>query len=282
MSRRVRIERGSLAKSLALHSVAALAFAIAAVGLIAAAAVARKSVLPFGMLFGKLGTFYVLYYFFIYWAITGALHAVHYYREAQERQEKLMRERLEVLRSKLNPHFLFNTLNAISTLALQRDHERVAQSLGLVGDMLRASLDDNLPQEIPLAQELQLTDKYLAIESIRFGDRLRVERVVDPSSLAALVPSMLLQPLVENAIIHGVAAQPGDGWVRIEAKTAGGRLQLAVTDSGNGFSRSPRNGIGLRNTRERLETMYGSNHQLRTGTAGGGCVEVDIPLRSAL
>ena len=275
-SRRVRLERGRLSQTILLHSAVGLVFAVAAVSAIAVLMFVRKPILPFPMLFGKVGTFYVLFFFAIYWGIVGALHAAHYYREAQTRKEQLVRERLEVLRGKLNPHFLFNTLNAIATMALQRDHEGVAQSLGLVGDMLRASLDDSLPQEIPLARELELTDKYLAIQRIRFGERLRVEQHIDPASTRALVPSMLLQPLVENAIVHGVAARTGDGWVRIATNASNGQLVVRVSDSGGGFTSAPRNGIGLTNTRERLQTLYGAQHRFDTGER----VEISIPLRT--
>ena len=281
MSRRFRLERPFLRRRLPLHAVAGLAYALAAVMTIAALTVIRKPDLAFELMAWKLGTFYVLFYFAIYWAITGAIHAAHYHGESQAREERLVRQRLEVLRGKLNPHFLFNTLNAISTLALKRDHERVAQSLGLLGDMLRATLDDSLPQEIPLSRELDFMDKYLAIQAIRFGDRLRVERHIDARFLDALVPSMLLQPLVENAIVHGVAAKPGDGWVRIETTAVDGRLLLTVSDSGSGFAPAPGNGIGLANTRERLATLYGASHRmaLQSLQDAGARVEIEIPLR---
>ena len=277
MSRRFRIERGNLSRTLPLHALGGLLFSLGAISSIAFLVYVRKPQISFGLLFGKFGTFYALFYFAMYWGIAGAIHAALYYREAQLREEKLVRERLEVLRSKLNPHFLFNTLNAISTLALQRDHDGVAQSLGLVGDILRASLDDSLPQEIPLARELELTEKYLAIQRIRFGDRLRVERDIDPAALRALIPSMLLQPIVENAIVHGVGARPGEGWVRIEARAVDGQLLVRVSDSGGGFREVARNGIGLTNTRERLQTLYGAAHRFETGER----VEIAMPLREA-
>jgi two-component system, LytTR family, sensor kinase len=282
-SRRFRLARLNLRRRLPLHALAGLLFALGACCAIAALAVARKSDLHFETTVWKVGTFYLLFYFAIYWAITGAIHAAHYYGETQAREERLVRGRLEVLRSKLNPHFLFNTLNAISTMALQRDHERVTQSLGLLGDMLRATLDDTLPQEIPLARELDLTDKYLALQRIRFGDRLRVERQIDPGSLDALVPSMFLQPLIENAIVHGVGAKPGDGWVKIESRPVDGQLVVTVSDSGNGFAQTGGNGtgIGLANTRERLATLYGGAQklELQSVTGAGARVTIEIPLR---
>ena len=282
MSRHFRLEHGAMRRRLVLHAAAGLLFAFAAVAVVASLLAARSPV-GYLTLMGKLGTFYLLFYFALYWMIVGGLHAAHYYREAQAREERLVRERLELLRSKLQPHFLFNTLNAISTMALQRDHEGVAQSLGIVGDILRASLDDSMPQEIPLRRELELTDKYIAIQRIRFGERLRVERAVDPRSLDVLVPSMMLQPIIENAVVHGVGSKPGDGWVRIESSTANGRLLVSVSDSGEGFSPSPRNGIGLANTRERLQTIYGPNHHFEIGQSkqGGARVDITIPIRGS-
>jgi sensor histidine kinase YesM len=147
--------------------------------------------------------------------------------------------------------------------------------------MLRATLDDSLPQEIPLRRELELMDKYIAIQRIRFGERLRLERTVDPRSLDALVPSMFLQPLLENAVVHGVGAKPGEGWVKIETSASNGSLIITVSDSGEGFSTTPRNGIGLANTKERLQTIYGARHRFEiTKAPGGGArVEISIPMR---
>jgi hypothetical protein len=280
MSRRFRLEHGLIARRLLLHAAAGLLFAFVAVAGVAVL-IAVRSQIAYLTVLGKVGTFYLLFYFALYWTIVGAIHAAHYYREAQAREERLVRERLEVLRTKLNPHFLFNTLNAISTMALQRDHDGVAQSLGLVGDMLRATLDDSLPQEIPLRRELELMDKYIAIQRIRFGERLRLERTVDPRSLDALVPSMFLQPLLENAVVHGVGAKPGEGWVKIETSASNGSLIITVSDSGEGFSTTPRNGIGLANTKERLQTIYGARHRFEiTKAPGGGArVEISIPMR---
>jgi two-component system, LytTR family, sensor kinase len=282
MARRYRIARGQLG-NVAIHGVAAAFFAFVAVTLIAALIRMRTPSLSYAFLFVKVATFYWLYYFVVYWAIAGGAHAVHYYREAQARQLAFTRERLELLRGKLNPHFLFNSLNAISTMALQRDHAGVERSIGLIGEILRTTLDDTMPQEIPLARELALAEKYLALESVRFGDRLRIERSVEPATLDTLVPSMLLQPLLENAVIHGVGSKPGAGWVRIESVLENGHVRIAVSDSGSGFGAKPGNGIGLTNTRERLQTLYGGAQRLELGSVadGGAEVRIYIPARSA-
>ena len=281
MSRRFRIERRFIGRRLVAHMVAGLTFAVLAVAAIAWFLMMRNPAFNYPLAFGKVGTFYILFYLALYWTILGALHAIHYQRQAQTREEQLTRERLNLLRTKLNPHFLFNTLNAISTMSLQRNHDGVAESIGHMSDILRASLDESLPHEIPLRRELELIDKYVAIQRIRFGNRLRFDRAIDPQSLDVLVPSMLLQPIVENGIVHGVAAKPGAGWVRIESSRMNGHLHVVVSDSGTGFTPSPRTGLGLALTRERLATMYGDAHRLEIGSVpdGGARVEIVIPVK---
>ena len=275
MSRWFPLKRKRIGRPLLLHVIAGLVFGLGAVMIVAT--LFRSPRTPYLFMVGKVGTIYVIYYFALYWLVAGATHAINY----AQLEEQMMRDRLELLRSKLNPHFLFNTLNAISTMALQRDHAGVTQSLGLVGDILRASLDESQPHEIPLERELELAEKYLAIQRIRFGDRLSITRDIDPRSLDVLVPSMLLQPLIENAVVHGVAAKPGSGWVRIDAHVDDGHLRLMVSDSGAGFVEPKRNGIGLANTQERLRTLYGASHRftIGTGEGGGARVEIALPLR---
>jgi len=192
------------------------------------------------------------------------------------------------LRGQLNPHFLFNTLNAISTMALKGEQENVVRTLGYLGELLRVSLDDELPQEVPLSEELEFLDRYLDIQRTRFGDRLTIHRSIDPAVLDAMVPSMMLQPLVENAIVHGVAPVPGPGEVRIHASRRDGTLRLEVFDSGLGFpsATSPKvksTGIGLANTRARLEQLYNGAHamMLDNDNERGTRVAVEIPFRTA-
>ena len=284
LARRFPIQRTRLARNVVIHGAAALVFGLVA-SFISATVLALPRALPLTFMMMKVATFYSIFFSVVYCAIVGVAHAVEYRRESQTRalataqlQEKLTRERLEVLRGKLNPHFLFNTLNAISTMALQRDHEAVTQSLGLVGEMLRVTLDDSLPQEIPLARELAFTEKYLAVQHLRFGDRLQIERDIDDATRGSLVPSLLLQPLVENAIQHGVAAIPGTGRVRIDAHADDGLLRIRVSDSGPGFAAAPGNGIGLASTRERLAALYGDAARVDIGNAEGGGATVTITL----
>lgn len=272
-ARRYRLDR---AGRVLPHLAAALGFALVAAFVSGSIVALQNTGLGFFFMVGKAVTFSTIYYFILYWTIAGAALALELHRDAQARRLAFSRQRLEVLRAKLNPHFLFNTLNAISTMSLQRDHEAVVQSLALVADLLRVSLDDSLPQEIPLRRELELTDKYLAVQRLRFGERLQVERDVDPRAAEALVPSMLLQPIVENAIVHGLGAVPGAGVVRIRARQEGHRLRIVVSDSGPGF-RGERTGIGLANTRERLAALYGEAASLDIANDHGAVVTVVIP-----
>jgi two-component system LytT family sensor kinase len=233
----------------------------------------------------------------LYAAIAGVAHALSYYRQARERdlaasqlQARLTEARLDALRGQLNPHFLFNTLNAISTLALEGHKDQVVRTLGHLSDLLRASLDDGRPQEVTLDEELDLLERYLAIQRIRHGDRLTVRVDADPQIRSALVPGMILQPLVENAITHGVARVPGNGTVGIRAWREAAHLRLEVTDTGPGFgpagsaavARPHGTGIGLANTRARLAQLYGDSHRFDTHNAegGGGCVSLTLPYRT--
>jgi two-component system, LytTR family, sensor kinase len=247
------------------------------------------------LLLNKFITAYFILDVLIYCGIVGASHAARFYREARARelagsrlQESLTQARLAALRGQLNPHFLFNTLNAITTMALKREHDNVVVTLGYLSELLRVSLDDSLPQEVSLADELELLDRYLEIQRIRFGDRLTVTQEVEPEALGALVPIMILQPLAENAIVHGIAPVTGPGELQLRGTRQNGELVLEVCDSGPGFNvTKPRarssTGIGLSNTRARLTQLYGDASALSTGTGplGGACVSVRIPFRAA-
>jgi signal transduction histidine kinase len=231
--------------------------------------------------------------FLVYWAIVGALYALHYYRESQRRQiaaarlqTTLTETRLEALRSQINPHFLFNTLNSISTLALRGEHTATVEMLERLSDLLRVSLDDRCPQEVSLSRELEFLDRYLAIQRVRFADRLTICQKIAPETHDALVPSMILQPLAENALRHGIDVHCGAGTITIEAERQNGALQLRVSDSGPGFPSESRTaarlGIGLSNTHARLEQLYGTRQQIVFGRSegGGGTVTITIPFRT--
>ena len=223
---------------------------------------------------------------FDFWAIIGVAHALRYYHAVAERERvaaelktQLVQARLDALRGQLHPHFLFNTLNAAATL-MHEDVDAADRMLSRLGELLRATLDRR-STEIPLYEELELTERYLAIMRDRFSDRLRIECAADASVRNALVPTFLLQPLVENAIEHGIARRPGPGRIGITARRENGVLELAVADDGPGLAEygSAPSGTGLSNTRARLEHLYGtaSAFVLEPVTGGGTRSIVRIP-----
>jgi LytS/YehU family sensor histidine kinase len=227
-----------------------------------------------------------------YWAIVGACHAVTYYRESQERaltasrlDTQLAEAQLQALQRQLHPHFLFNTLNAISAL-MHRDVEAADQMLSRLSDLLRMALDQRTQQEIPLKDELEFLQKYLEIEQARFGDRLSVDYAVDPETLDAQVPNLILQPLVENSIRHAVAVRIEPGQIGVRARREGDRLELSVRDNGPGMPpgrlAAPARGVGLSNTRSRLERLYGAAQHLTFSEPPGGglVVTVSLPFRA--
>jgi two-component system, LytTR family, sensor kinase len=192
--------------------------------------------------------------------------------------------RLTALRYQLNPHFLFNSLNAVSTLVLENNPPAATRMLAQIGEFLRTILDAQAVPEAPLSSEVAFAEQYLAIEQTRLGHRLRVDMAISPQTLDALVPSMLLQPLIENAVRHGVAPVLEGGTIRIESKLCGTQLQIKVQNSGPANSRLiPPNelesGVGISNTAERLKTLYGPDHKfLLQWPETGGC-EVMVELR---
>ena len=198
---------------------------------------------------------------------------------------------LRALRYQIHPHFLFNTLNAISTLVVEHETQAATRMIARLADFLRATLEfsDNGSHFVPLAQELLLTEQYLEIEKARLGDRLVLEQQVAPGVLHARVPHLLLQPLVENAIRHGIAPQVQGGRVIIDIRKSGDYLQLSVKDNGAGRQHhttqvaGTRPGIGIENTTARLRQLYGDDQrlELRFPPEGGCIVEVEIPFAVA-
>jgi two-component system, LytTR family, sensor kinase len=208
-------------------------------------------------------------------------------RERLLRAEAEVRDvRLSALRYQLNPHFLFNSLNAVSTLVLEGNPPAATRMLAQIGEFLRTILDNEAVPETPLSKEMAFAEEYLAIEQTRLGPRLRVDWAIAPETLDALVPSMLLQPLIENAVRHGVAPLVEGGTIRIESKLQGVRLQIVVHNSGPAGAglaspNEPASGIGITNTAERLKTLYAADHKfvLRWPEAGGCEVTVELPFR---
>jgi signal transduction histidine kinase len=258
---------------------------------------------------------------FAYGAILGVAQSVHFYRRYREREHRalllesnLAQARLSALQAQLHPHFLFNSLNAVVTL-LRRDPRLAEATLTSLSDLLRWTLSQSGKQEVLLREEIQLVERYLEIQKTRFGDRLRCEQAVEPSTLNCRVPTLLLQPLVENAIRHGIEPSEDAGLLRLSARREGNRLVIEVEDDGVGLKQDevasigpedakPRSeptetareparlknqslgagktegtGIGLANLRARLEALYGPNQKLtlNSRTTGGLMVHVEVP-----
>jgi two-component system, LytTR family, sensor kinase len=228
----------------------------------------------------------------LYWAILGAGIARDSYRKYRERETRareleaqLGEARLQALKMQVRPHFLFNALNTVSMLVRNGEGERAVQMVAGLGELLRSSLGDSAEQEVPLASELGFVRRYLSIEEFRFPDRLRVEVDVSEELMSASVPNLILQPLVENAIRHGVAKSSSSGLVRIAARRENGWLELSVEDDGPGlppdFEPRAGRGIGLSNVRSRMEQLYGSRQEFRIANAEpkGTAARLRIPLR---
>jgi hypothetical protein len=223
----------------------------------------------------------------IYGFVFGIIGIIQYQIRAQQEvmkslalQRQLSAAQLRALQMQLEPHFLFNTLNAITTLVELGRQAEAVEMLGHLNTILKSTLKRTAPEKVPLSQELEIVENYLAIEQVRFADRLRIEIKVEPSTLDSLVPCFLLQPIVENAIRHGIARCEGEGLVEASARRDGHLLRLQVRDSGvglNGHSK-PGNGIGLKNTRERLTHFYQDAYHMSALPLETGGFEVAIAI----
>jgi two-component system, LytTR family, sensor kinase len=227
----------------------------------------------------------------IYWLIISISQAINYYRGYRDREllasnleTRLVEAQLDALRMQLHPHFLFNTLNSISVL-MRKDVEAADRMLLQLSSLLRVTLARNAAHEIKLKQELEILERYLEIEQIRFQDRLTVRMQIDPEALDALTPQLLFQPLVENAIRHGIAERETGGVIEVRAERQDGVMRLEVRDNGPGLSVSRENlieGVGLSNTRSRLGYLYGSAGRLDVCNAEGGglIVTAEFPFQT--
>ncbi|MEZ5329568.1 MAG: histidine kinase [Verrucomicrobiales bacterium] len=229
----------------------------------------------------------IIFDFLIYWSVVCACQALRWSRLARDRERQTLaaeasgtQARLQALQMQINPHFLFNALNVITSL-VHTNPKAADNMLGDLGGLLRASLDTSAEQEVTLRRELEFLGHYLEIERTRFEDRLLVDQDIAPESLDALVPTFILQPLVENAVRHGIEPQTSLGKISLAAKREGDLLRLTVADSGVGLTEShdTLSGIGLSNTQSRLEALYPDHHTLtiRNGDERGCVVTITIP-----
>jgi two-component system, LytTR family, sensor kinase len=228
----------------------------------------------------------------VYCVIVGASHAIAFFRESEHRkvraaqlETQVVEARLKTLEAELHPHFLFNTLHAISTL-VHRDPEAADRMISRLSDLLRITFDRSGEPKVSLKEEIDFLQKYLDIEQTRFQDRLTVSVNIEPDGLDGEVPRMILQPIVENAIKHGIAGRHGGDHVHISAGRSGDRLWMQVRDNGGGLHvgtlRALRTGVGLANTRDRLDCLYGRLYRLEFSDRDGGlAVLIDIPFQRA-
>lgn len=243
-------------------------------------------------IFSRMMIGYQLWFWLIYWILAAALQAYRYYERYMNSELRLERlehsyseARLNALRMQLDPHFLFNALNTISS-HVERDPKLTRRMIEHLGDLLRMSLESKDRQEVPLAEELAFLEHYLEIQKIRFGDQLRVVMDVAPEVKYAAVPSMFIQPLVENAIRHGISRRASGGTIVVRAKPLGERLEIRVIDDGvglpMGWKIEEAEGLGLSITRQRIAGLHpngASRFAVRNRTEGGTEVEVSLPLR---
>ena len=223
----------------------------------------------------------------IYWVIVAVSHALDYYeqyrareRQSMELETSLVQARLQSLQMQLNPHFLFNTLHAISAL-MHRDVDAADRMIVHLSDLLRYTLESGDTHEVPLRQELDFLGRYLHIEQTRFGSRLKVKVEVPEEVMEAQVPNLLLQPLVENAIQHGIEQETRPGEITISAAREGDELILLVSDNGAGLEAGWKPGVGLSNSRSRLEQLYQNRARLEltAGAVNGVITRVILPYR---
>jgi signal transduction histidine kinase len=223
---------------------------------------------------------------------TGIYFGIKYYDSLQQQREATLRAatlaqeaQLKMLRYQLNPHFLFNTLNAISTLILDNENRTANQTVMRLSEFLRYTLDQDPMKKVTLRQEIEAMNLYLTTERLRFGERLQLEFAIEEQALEALVPSLLLQPLIENAVKYAVSPAERGGTIRIEGRARGVMLELAVADDGPGLTGAapgPGRGVGLRNSRERLAVLYEDRHRFATFDNKPGLrIEIGLPLEVA-
>ncbi len=235
-----------------------------------------------------------LSYWFVIFMWCNLYFSIKQWQQVGLEKERLLRAeseareaRLLALRYQLNPHFLFNSLNSVSTLVLDGKTQTATRMLAEIGDLLRASLDSGILTEVPLSQEIMVNEQYLSIEKTRLGDRLTYMIAISPDTLDARVPCMLLQPLVENAVRHGVAPLAEGGTIAIKSTLHAGRLRILIENSGRQckeIHQESTGGIGLKNTTARLNALFGTDYGFsQDWPESGGCrVTVELPYRNVM
>jgi hypothetical protein len=298
LGKRFPIERASWKRNLPLHMAACALFAVvhSAVVVISTLVIRPYDVMskprPFAEMFrGRLSSEFHLE-LIVYGMILGVGYAFSYYSRYRERElrasqleSQLAQAQLQALRMQLHPHFLFNTLNGIAGLVRDQKNKAAVSMIAGLSDLLRHTLENAGKQEVPLREELEFLELYLDIQQMRFPDRLNVQMSIAPEALDAQVPNLVLQPLVENAIRHGIAMRASSGTVGVSARPDDGLLEMKVYDDGPGLQPQWRieesEGIGLSNTRARLEQLYGERYRFDVQNRDEGGVEatIMIPLR---
>ena len=288
LARRFRFEAGTWGGSLAVHVLGGVTFSLAYM-VIRSWIGQWQSGADFSEAFRPLLVKTWHFNLLVYCVILAVSQAFDNYRKYRERElhaaaleKRLVQAKLQALQMQLNPHFLFNTLHSISAL-MHQDVEAADRMIMRLGDMLRAALEGSDTQEVTLRDELRFLQRYLEIEQIRFGDRLTVKLDIAPDTFEAQVPNLILQPLVENAIRHGIEPHARPGRIELQARRQADGLALDVSDNGGGLKDQARGkeGVGLSNTRARLRELYGPAHRFELGNAPGGgvLVRLIIPFR---
>jgi two-component system, LytTR family, sensor kinase len=290
-ARRFPLERGRWRQSLLVHALFGAALVLGRATLIHLTSHATPWLPERSWI--QTVSFFLAPNFVTYWMLVGVAHAIEYGRGIQERElrasqleSRLARAQLQMLKAQLRPHFLFNTLHAISTL-VHHDPDAADRMIANLSELLRTTLAQEQAQEVTVAEEMALLVAYLQIEKVRLGERLDVCMHVEPGCREARLPHLLLQPLVENAIRHGIAPRRRGGAVEVAIRRAGDDLAIRVRDDGRGFPAQERGrsegGVGLPNTQARLEQLYGAAHRfaIESGPDAGTAIEILIPFQAA-
>jgi signal transduction histidine kinase len=298
LGHRFRVDGPHWIRALGVHAFAAICFSIVHLAcmmstrLLLWESANKLPTVPWALFVQRLYLTNLDFTLMTYTTVLGLSYALHYSRESQARavkeaqlETRLVEAKLRTLQAELQPHFLFNTLHAISSL-VHTNPDGADRMISRLSDLLRLTFDRSGASRVSLQEELEFLQKYLEIEQTRFQDRLTVRFDVDPDTLDAEVPRLILQPLVENAIKHGVSPKPGAGLVQISTRRQGQKLWIEISDNGVGLSAGARarlrSGVGLSNTRDRLEVLYGADHRIQfSDETKGLAVSLEIPFKQA-